>query len=456
MRIDPFDFAVFQSKEVLAQRKDRPLQENLRTLMAALLGKALEYSGATSVVHIFANPTLGEAHIMGLTRDTDSWAAVENLSLAREQPGGTRAFGSLPRYHRIEISKTAEVFRLLTASGEPVMSMAPTELTTAFEELAHKDVSFGRRLQGWKDQPIVNVFLAREKFQRLGSFVFLADGSKPGGRDLENFFFFGRAVSRLLVSIFAESHDMQPFTYLPSYYEPQRRRVALMSAEVRHFDLIADILTRRNWSDAQQRHCLSDLVNRFSETVGTVVERFKGRIDQVWGAGLVAVFGEYLDTDADAGMSTCMRAVQAAAEAVTSFDDARKKWFSQEFLLDRFRMQHNQHVTTGLAAAITFESVQFDYIGSKDHRSYMALDHLTAVKALAAMAHRTELDDKDNPRLAAPILVSQAAFMNARRSCIRPKPNQRAEELDAGVFLKIRGSQTPVPIFQLWPENISR
>lgn len=459
MYSDPFDFALFQSRVLLTQRPGIPLQENLRELMAAVLGKVIEFSGASSAVHIFPNPSLGEAHIMDLRTASNAWQAVEDLALYRDGASGQFDRSKLPAYHRVDIPKSSSFFSSLNDFAEPHQLESQEELLHVLQRLRGDAqlLSAPPETQG-----VIVIPLARERYRRLGAVVLFGCAENQStplnkGRSGEAFVEFGRGVSRLLVRVFTNYYRMQPHTYLPSYFCTKRKKVALLVAEVRHFDWISHLLiSRDDMNPDQRRACLCELLNCFSETVADVVERYRGRIDHMWGAGLLAVFGEYLDTERDAAVDSCMRAIQAAAQAVELFDRAKNSWIISSFRIDEFRKQHTEHLATGLAAAISYGGVEFDYVGSRDHRSYMAFgDHVSLVKDLVSCASRTVLDSVSSRRLEAPILVTQPAFLQARQSCIRDAPGQQTGAVDANAHLQLPTTGVGIPAYSLWPSNVS-
>lgn len=462
MRSDPFDFNVFQSRVLLSQRRHAPLQDNLRKLMASVLGKAIDYSGYSSVLHVFVNQSLGEAHVMGLSRGTPAWDAVEECAMHRERQAQTVDSSSLPSYWRLTIPEDSRFFAGLSSVSDPYPVDDAEDLLESISRLGSQLPEDLAEFKPAPGEKTIAVPLARHGFRRLGALLFHSGSFESARSDLrgpqgEAFVEFGLGVSRLLVQVFGVHYGMHPNTYLPSYHCPQHKKVALLSAEIRHFDFIARTLdARHEMRPEQRRACLRELVNHFSETVADVVEKYRGRLDQLWGGGLIAVFGEYLDAPGDAQVSSCMRAVQAAAEAVKRFAEAKKSWLEDHFLIAEFKEQWLAHITTALAVAVSLGDVEFDYLGSCDHRRYMTFgDHVSFIKELTKRACRTELDDEeDSERLEPPILVTQPVFVLVHGACIHDRPGAPVGSVERKVLVRLPERPAKIPIYPLWPDNV--
>jgi class 3 adenylate cyclase len=465
--LDLLDFYIFYANLSVSLRRDIPVQENLREVMAAVLHKALVYSAYDGAIHIFTNPRLGEAHAMALLRDSDAWQALEQKAIARAGIPIEGTLEDVPRYAGIAFGRDWEPAND-ALSEDPVVGMQ--QVRHPFEARVQGDV---RELLGrirthepgtpdtaWPEpgQALVVVPLGRFNQRRLGALLLWRRASREPARldgiEGEAFLQFGLGVGRLVFRIFETMYQMKIETYLPSYYCPQRRPVALLCAELRHLDLIENALDTRN--DIDVRECLRALVNRFFRTVASEVERFKGRVDQMWSGGLLAVFGEYLDTPDAADIVACMRAIQAAAVIVEAFERETIAWMKEDFCLERYRQHHNRHVATGVAVAVSFGDVQLDYLGSADHQRYMAFgDQVSFVRDLVNVAGRTALDE-GTTRLDAPIVASQAIFAKIRSACIQTTgPHQAFAEVETPKLVRFPGRRDCFPVYPLWPGNVT-
>lgn len=460
MKFAPFDFSLFQRRVLLSQQKQVPLQDKLRELMASVLGKAIEYSGYSAVLHIFVNRDLGEAHVMSLHRGAPTWHAVEDLALRREGVVSNVEPTELPEYQHVEISATSN-FAEFNKFSEPYLIDVSDELLELISKLDRQNPEAYRGLNLAKGQKFVVVPLAGQGFDRLGALLFFGDPESDAESALkdrkgEAFLEFARGVSRLIVSIFGGIYDMNPITYLPSYHCPQRKKVALLFAEVRHLDLIARAVDARADMDVDsRRECLRDLVKIFSETIVGAVKRHRGGIDQTCGGEALAIFGEYLDEEAwdNAAVVACVRAIKAAVEAVILFGKAKEQWLREKFVISNYRRNGAGHITTDLAVAVCFGEVEFDYLGADNYHRYMTFgDNVSLVKALAGRAGRTEIDENAE-RLGGSILVTKSTFLLAGKPSHIVSDGEAFEIVKRESSVKLPGRSEAQRVYSLWPKN---
>jgi class 3 adenylate cyclase len=273
---------------------------------------------------------------------------------------------------------------------------------------------------------------------------------------------------------------MEPHTYLPSYYQVGQKPVVLFCAEIREFDQLSEILRLRpDMERKEAAECLQRLVSRFLEIAAQIVEKepYHGRVDQIWGNGLLVVFGEYLMDSLEAKPRVaCMRATIAAAEFVDEFRKFAQEWLLRDFKIEKFQGSSNERITLLPAVAVDYGDVVFDYVGSSQHRVYMAIgDRVNFVKQLASIAGRTELDDINTEFLlrqlitltrgslptldeqfhVAPILLSQTAYTWSRH-ILKDKQGAPVGTVHQARIMHIAGKPTQYPVYELWPENVDR
>jgi class 3 adenylate cyclase len=331
--------------------------------------------------------------------------------------------------------------------------------------------------------PLILVPLGTGPYRRLGCIVLWAPSdileeciAQP--TKLEGIIGFRKGIEQLLIRLFTNFYHMASHTYLPSYYQIEQKPVALLCTEIREFDRISETLRlRRDFTREEAAECLRRLVNLFTQTTAQVIEKHRGRVDQIWGNGLLAIFGEYLDTPEPSSRVACMRATIAAAELVEKFREVAESWLKTVFKMEKFQQTNNELITLVPAVAVDYGEVVFDYVGSAKHRVYMAIgDHINFVKQLTSMAGRTERDhsapefllhqilaltrrEAKNPDelfyLVAPILLSQAAYAGARH-ILSERDGTFNGSLRRGRSISLPGRFTPYLVHELWPENVDR
>jgi class 3 adenylate cyclase len=461
---DYHDFCIYSERLLLRLSRDTPFQRNLQELMASILDKAIDNLGCTAATHIFVNQGLGEAHAMCLCKNTPAWQATVQFGFMREGRMGENPDG-LPEYLQIDVATDSSFCASLGTPRDPYLIELDGEVLDIFSQIREMTPDDQRSLIPTQGERVLIVHLARKGFPRLGALVL---SGYPEGEELplegqsgEALVGFGRAVSRLMQHAFQSFYDMQPRTYLPSYFKPMRKKVALMCAQVRHFDLIARALDIRkdqedfNSNPEARRICLAELVNCFSQTVAEIVESYSGRVDQIWGDGLMAVFGEYLDATEE-HVTACMRAVQAASEAVKQFEQAKEAWFTNHFRIGDFNRVHSELISTALGIGVSFGEVDFDYLGSQDHRRYMCFGDLVCfTQDLTELACRTKIDGEASPRFDAPIIVTRPVFEFLYRQCIFDSRDQKVGDVEKCSLIGLPGRSATYPVYTLFPGNIT-
>jgi class 3 adenylate cyclase len=218
-------------------------------------------------------------------------------------------------------------------------------------------------------------------------------------------------------------------------------------------------------------------VNRFSEKAAAVIEKepYRGRVDQIWGNGLLAVFGEYMDIQKLSPELACLRAVAAAADLIEESEKVFKEWMQNDFDYEHFLSHNNEHISLRPVVAVDYGNVVFDYIGSAENRVYMSVgDHVNFVKQLASTPIPGELSDNtyhlmrhllsifaratpdiieqlDEP----PIILSQAAYTGSK-DILKPLPHMPPISLQHARKIHLPGKTTTYPVYEIWPQNVER
>lgn len=478
------DFYLLLLNIVLSLRQTAPLDENLRAVIAPVLGKLQRQYHATVAIHAFVNPYLKELHAMILAPGLAQKALSDELDYRyRYYAGHTQSNpihrSDLPAYDRLNITEHTDLAAIL--KPEDTIRLAPASGSLAWlikelRDLRKKEIS--EPLEIREGDQVILVPLYTGNYSRLGYFILWAPGETltPIYNDVskwDGLTIFRTIMEQLLIRLFTNFYQMTEETYLPSYFRIERKRVALLCAEIRGFDRISQILRQRHdltRDDAAQ--CLRKLVNHFTQAAATIVEKYDGRVDQIWGNGLLAVFGQYSITSIEHPSSSCMDAALAAADIVESCNVVFDTWLKEEFQARDQVEVYSEHISLYPFATIDYGDVMFDYIGSANNRFYMAVgDHVNFVKQLASVAGRAEVGFADYENLLRqikaivrtpdqqhslpPILFTQPAF----RWAVDTLQHTSRYPADWEYYhrtIRLPGRPFPYSVYEIWPENVKR
>jgi class 3 adenylate cyclase len=452
------DFLIFQLRVFSSLTPNVPLQQNLRAVMAPALHKLARSCRGQVAIHLFVNQEVQEVHAMVLGSAKETLAAVREEEERRH--GGLEDLiprPGLPEYFRLswrnddprdQLFPDLNAFpdeRLLT----PIGNTSP--LWYILRDL-YRERRKEFRFSPEEDDSLLVLRLPSKEYPRLGYFLvwspktderFLPTCDEP--RRQEARVEFRRSMARLLIRLFANFYDMKPETYLPSYCRPETKNVTLLAARLRGFDAVSACVSRRKDLTPQaQANCISDLIRRFNEIFATLVRQNHGRVDQLCGDAVLAVFGEYLDTVDETPRPGCKYALSAAAALVGEFQESVKEWLDKVFRLNDYRKQGGAlHVSVSVAIAIDHGEATFDYVGSKDHMTYLALgERVTLVHQLAQLP------------LEKPILLTASANFWAN-GMLQERDGQRKGEVLEPRQVEIPGHTGKYTVFYLEPENIA-
>jgi class 3 adenylate cyclase len=478
------DFYLLLLNIVLSLRQTAPLDENLRAVLGPVLRKLQRQYHATVAIHAFVNPILKELHAMILAPGLSEQALNDELDFRHRSDAGQTQTNpthrkDLPAYDQLDITNHLDLARILSPEGTMRLQAASGSLEWLIKELCDlnkEDISGPLEIMG--SDEVILVPLSTSKYSRLGYFILWAPGetltsiyndvSKQDGLIV-----FSNTMEKLLIRLFTNFYQMTEETYLPSYFRVERKRVALLCAEIRGFDRISQILRQRHDLGRDgAAQCLRRLVNRFTEAAATIVEKYDGRVDQIWGNGLLAVFGQYSITSSEHPGSSCMEAAMAAAEIVESCNDLFESWLNEDFQARDHVEVYSEQISLYPFATIDYGDVMFDYIGSAKNQFYMAVgDHVNFVKQLASVAGRAEfgIDDYENllrqiktivrtpdEQLSLPpILFTQPAFRWAVDTLQYTKKNPANWEYYHRT-IRLPGRPFPYSVYEIWPENVKR
>ena len=440
------DFAAFRAG-LLSVTPTVPLQLNLRAVMAPALGKLRLYSKAAVAFHFFTNPLYKEVHV--LTTGTAKTTADALVSERLRRSEGTNFVPSddLPSYYPKILGSQENVDRLFKSPkmsrDEEYKCYLAGPLLAMLRELAQNkkcSAEFEGRTPSSEDLVIV-LPLRNAEYPRLGHFVVWSHGDEVRTTaewtpDREIRSMFQARMRQLIVRLFTNYYRMGPETYLPSYYIPGRKEVTLFSAEIGGFHKLWEQVRGLPLSQNERTSVRLDLVDNFGRKAAEAIEHNGGRIDQNWGSGVLAVFGEYPeDPESSPGISL-KEALAAASLLVESFSDYAKKWMETNF---------DRHISIApptmpmVGIGVHRAPVVFDYFGSTNNRTFLAVgEHVSFVKTLASMAGTSE-EFREKP-----IFLHHSAEKHARDVLENVK----------GLYLPIPGVASSVTVFPISKDNL--
>jgi len=441
------DFAAFRAG-LLSLAPSVPLQLNLRAIMAPALAKLRLYSKATVAFHFFTNPSHRELHVMAIGAGDATAAVLERERQRRSEGINFLPSEDLPTYYSKVLDSKEQLERLFRlphiSRDEEYKCCLQGPLLAVLRELAqhnkHSPEFTNLALHG-NDLAIV-LPLRSTEYPRLGHFVLWSPGEElrttsEWNPDREIRSTFQARMRQLIVRLFTNYYRMGPDTYLPSYYLPGRKEVTLLCAKIGGFQRIWDLLRQVQLTQEERTDVRRDLVDNFGRIASETIEGNGGRIDQNWGSGVLAVFGEYeSDPKTNPGISL-KDSLTSARFLVEKFTNFANKWMKQNFdgHPPPFVYPHTPMVGIGIDRAHAL----FDYFGSADHRKFLAVgDRIAGIKTLATIAGTSEEFCKK------PILLHHSAEKYARDVL------ENVHAFD----LSIPGVVGPVRVYPVSEENI--
>jgi len=445
------DFTAFQILITSALGPNVSLDLNLRAVMGPALHKLLVYCGAQTAVHLFVNPTVHELHALAVGPDCLSVLTQEeyrrnNADLAPPSP-------ELPGYVRLawrEDDPRDKIFDALDqVTQERFLNRIeeePSLLLLLRDLWAKRKDAFSRR-PGEQDSVLIFP-LQSPNHPRLGFFVLwgadhhlkacFADTKHEKSRVR-----FRLSLEQIVSRLFANFYGMRPETYLPSFCRPESKNVTLLCARLRGLDRLSECVQRRRDFDAQEKEeCIPKLIRAFNSAVANLVRRNHGRIDQLWGDGVLALFGEYLDSRDSTPKPGCKAGLHTAGQIVLRFREVAAQWLEEDFKLSTYEGLHPEAVDIGIGVALHHGEVRLDYVGDEEVAVYIAFgEHVNIVKRLA------EVEDEK------PIILSRSAEYWCRKS-LRDAPGMTTGQIHQARLICLPPRPGQYPIFLLEPANI--
>jgi hypothetical protein len=474
------DFLVYQLRVLSSLTPNVPLSDNLRAVMATFLAKLRDACRAEVAIHVFVNVELHELHAIVVGCAASTAEALRKEMFRRH--GGSRCRGftpepTLPNYRKFDGGSTQETSRLFKkAMGEEYAQTLSDRLFSWINEVVKGFPDEWSARTPARGDTVIVIPLGTSPYSRFGYILLwspgtaLAETAKDQNKR-EQRVVFRNGIEQLLVQVFANFYRMEPQTYLPSFCQPAAKKVTLLCAELWNFERIADIIRRRDdpsFDHERKILCLRSLVNRFTSVAAGIVERHHGRVDQIWGSGLLAVFGEYVDTPDASPRPGGKRAAIAASQIVSEFRGELNLWLAQEFEIRSYRENYSEAIKIAPVASIDYGEVLFEYVGSKNQRVFMAFgERVSFVRKLATIAgtarfsqtnggsplEQTSIFPQPGFTEGPPILLSQPAHEFAI-DVLKDRPGHSAYEFRVGHSLGWLGSDRDFVVFPIYPENV--
>jgi class 3 adenylate cyclase len=481
------DFRVFQTNVLCTLSSTIPLADNLRAVIAPSLAKLMKYVRAAIGLHLFVDKELGIVHsiIVGgssITKDAIARETKRRYDLVHsrvpscDQPSASEPDANLPNYSRFRVPDPhIKVLHQLAASESKIKVLkSPNEIKWLLEEIDdHEDFKLLD-----SGHVFLLVPLGFKPFNRLGMIILCFQSkSKHLAQEIEAddkiLTLFKRMLEQLIVRLYSYYH-LPPESFLPTCHRSEMKHVAVMCVQIRNFDWLCDTLRQH---PEKREIVLRKLITLFCRTVSEIVEcpPYRGRVDQIWGSGLVVVFGEHstLRQDAEEGraFAPCKLALEAAAKLVAELEGQIEELFRSDSDLKDLRWQQNEALEISPSVAIDYGEVVLDYVGSRHRRVYLVVgERVELVKCLAAMASGPRMGDQalelvlremmdkkiprpQDPFRIAPILVSQSAY-HWMQSLLKDANDQRTGKVHTPHMMRLPGRLVPYPVYEVFPENL--
>jgi class 3 adenylate cyclase len=431
--------------------------------MILMLGWLRNHCSATLALHLLLNPLQRELYIFpfGISPESEKMYQAELFRIHDLNTESLPPRSRLPDHWKktFPAGKTDKLFRLLSWKDQvrtvPVTPRHP--LKGLFRELSKKFPDEFPSTFEAADGAITLIPLGTGVYPHLGCFVLWAPkqaDSPKDSRRTANLTAFRKTIEKLIIKVFSNYYNMEPTTCLPIHCQAGGKKVALLCAEINGFDLFSEaLLIREDFTSDQKSSCISSLVNFFAETAGMAVSDSGGRVDRNWGSGFLAVFGENRTND----NISCMEALEAASVLVNKFRIKVSEWLTKDFQLDKFKNQRSQHISLDVTIGVDYGTAIFEYVGSTNHRVYMALgDKVDFVSQLAKSLRPPCPRNKSAKKSTlfgakyfhdAPIVVSEAVISSVR-DIITDKPEQ------SSIKIRLSGRNITFDVYKLRPDNI--
>ena len=233
-------------------------------------------------------------------------------------------------------------------------------------------------------------------------------------------------VVSILGRFVEDEYEATKDTYLPEHRPPGiQKTCAILFADIKNFSQLVQILRLIG-----KPQLIEPFIHHFCARMGKIIsETPLGRVDKFLGDGVMALFGEYLDSPEE-NYKKVVAAVNCAWRMLNEFHELYEKWVKEGLAyanmlyafdnkdvsdektdlerLGDLRKQFNEDVQIDLTIGINIGEIFFDYFGTRTHREYTVIgDHVNFTHRLRGAAGRY---DEAERRMRTNILLSQTAY----------------------------------------------
>jgi len=199
-------------------------------------------------------------------------------------------------------------------------------------------------------------------------------------------------------------------TYLPSLLSSRWHRAAILYADIRNFAIIYENLNKKYQKDHDdpKAFILRDILNKYCREMANIIQNEAfGRIDRIYGTGIMAIFGEHEDYPSKASCS----AVFAATKLIKTFLQLKVDFLERAFGKG-YQIEYNENVDINMSVGIDYGFNLFEYLGDSNHMEYSVIgDHVNfAILLQQETAHLSKVSVNNKP-----ILISKTI-----ETCTRP------------------------------------
>lgn len=454
------DSLQFVNNISLSLKVDTPLSLVLRRLFTAILGKMMRYASCSHGLHLLSNTVscqgeqVGVFEIHHLYVDEGTQTYLDS-ALEQRQPwrsGSHLDESGLPQYVGLQAEGSSGqglqtiLFELLMKDCLPCFPAINkrTQWQQLLDVLNNKRSSEGAGHMHEAQPPIICnashlLVIPLSNSSRklpngnLGTLLLWNNHTKddrPLWNNLEErLVLVSKIFTGFLWQLLRVRYGIGDETYLPSYRISGERSVIILFAGIRNFASATEIA--RNFNLIPE---LTDFMRNYHQSMCEIVLGHRGRVHNLIGDGIMAVFGEHEPEEEAAEAS-----VEAALQMCYRFDVLKEKFFSHD-RVRTFVLREYEPMDFQLSIGINLGRVIFDYFGAAGGRVYAPLgDHVN-------FAQRLELEASQyDARLGgvrAPILLSRPVWLKSGWG-------SKAKRL----WLQLPGKSYEYEAYQCWPHE---
>jgi class 3 adenylate cyclase len=433
----------------LSQHVDEPLTLLQRKVFTEVCGKLLRYSICTHALHVFCNAFDASDHDCPrlefdvLHVGPAHEAYVKRALIARHLGKDDASLDDLPEYVEIpqgEHAAASGLFLNLMSLMKPHYPCRPLEASSdswkmILNHIKTKILTLDCRAQTLLVVPLSEM-LKKYPCGNLGAVLLWSNDPQPPRAEIvvreERLRPAAKLISASLKRFLTIHYQMSEQTYLPKFKLKGKRQIAIMFADIRNFTPTTEIFRNFDLVDDWL-----EFMHSFCRDMGAIIASHGGRVQSFSGDGIMALFGEYVVTEAVAASS----AVKAAREMYVRFREL-KHGFLAKPAIQHFLHRECDPIEFDLGVGLNYGPVIFDYFGPRNRRVFAPLgDHVNFAQRLESNACRF---DPQLGRRRAPVLLSRPLWS------VLGKPAEHNS-----VWLDLKGKSNHYEAFECWPSGCS-